>query len=123
MIKRIISFASGSIVMLFPTILFAQNNLQDANDRLRGLGARAGFSQQDLPTVAGTVISTALTLVGLIFLILMVYAGYLWMTARGDEGQVEKALGIVKTCVIGLIVVMSAYAITFFVLSRFGTTT
>ncbi len=100
---------------------YAQDSLQTSGTRLQGLGTRAGFSQADLPTVTGNVIGTALTLVGIIFLILMVYAGYLWMTARGDEGQVEKALGIVKTCIIGLVVVMSAYAITFLVLNRFGT--
>lgn len=105
-----------------PAAVLAQGNLSNSGNHLRNVGNRLGISpQNDLPTVAGQVISTALTLVGIIFLILMVYAGYLWMTARGDEGQVEKALGIVKTCIIGLVVVMSAYAITFFVLSRFGT--
>ncbi len=109
-----------AVLSFAPVSVLAQGNLGDASARLGNVGRRVGVSQQDLPTLAGNVISTALTLVGLIFLILMVYAGYLWMTARGDEGQVEKALAIVKTCIIGLIVVMSAYAITFFVLSRFG---
>ena len=47
----------------------------------------------------------------------MVYAGYLWMTARGEEEKITKAQNIIKGTIIGLIVVMSAYAITYFVTS------
>jgi len=42
----------------------------------------------------------------------MIYAGYLWMLARGNEQEVEKAKNIIIYAVIGLVVVLSAYAIT-----------
>jgi hypothetical protein len=42
------------------------------------------------------------------------------MTARGDEGKVEKAVDIIRASIIGLIITLSAYAITFFVTSRLG---
>jgi hypothetical protein len=45
-----------------------------------------------------------------------VYAGILWMTARGEDSQVQKAQTIVKAAVIGLVLTMSAYSVTAFVL-------
>ena len=74
----------------------------------------------DIAPIVGKAINMVLSMVGLIFLILMVYAGMLWMTARGEESQVETAQKIIKASMIGLFVVVSAYAITFLVTSRFN---
>ncbi|MDP3900432.1 MAG: hypothetical protein Q8Q23_05115 [bacterium] len=56
-------------------------------------------------------------LLGIVFLILMLYGGYLWMSARGNEQQVEKAQSLIRSAVIGLIIIIAAYAITYFVIS------
>jgi RsiW-degrading membrane proteinase PrsW (M82 family) len=66
----------------------------------------------------GTVIKAALGMVGVVFLVLMVYAGYLWMIARGDEGKVEKAKDTIINCIIGIVIVVAAYAITNYVVSQ-----
>jgi len=79
--------------------------------------SKTGLSS-DLGTSVATVIKTILALVGTIFLILTIYAGILWMTAQGEEEKVTKAKEIIKASIIGLVVIMSAYAITFFVTSR-----
>lgn len=63
----------------------------------------------------GVVISIVLSLVGVIFLALMIYAGYLWMTARGDEEAIKKAQKIIIASMIGLIITVGAYSITNFV--------
>lgn len=72
----------------------------------------------DLPTTIGKIIGVALSLLGVIFLVLMIYGGFLWMTARGDGGQVDKAKGMITTAIVGLIIVLSAYAITYFVITK-----
>ena len=46
---------------------------------------------------------------------LIVYAGFLWMNARGNEQQVEKAKSILTQAVIGLIIVLASYSIAGFV--------
>ena len=82
----------------------------------------AGFGRATNTTLAetiGGIVKTALSFVGIIFTVLMVYAGYLWMTARGEDAQIDKAKKIISSSVIGLLVVASAYAITFFVTSQF----
>lgn len=61
---------------------------------------------------AGLIIGSILSFIGVIFMILVIYGGFLWMTARGNEQQVEKAKTLIIQSVIGLIIVLSAYAIT-----------
>lgn len=79
-------------------------------------GVSSAGSVEDL---TGSIIKAVLSMVGLVFLILLVYAGILWMTARGDEGMVEKSKEIIQAAVIGIAITVSAYAITVFVTSRF----
>lgn len=62
------------------------------------------------------IISAVLSVLGILFLALMIWSGLLWMTARGDAKKVEKAKDILIDSIIGIIVVSGAYAITYFVL-------
>ena len=61
----------------------------------KSIASKAGVSGGDVESVVGTVIKAVLSVTGLIFLILMVYAGILWMTARGEESNIEKARNII----------------------------
>ena len=76
----------------------------------------SGFSQS---TTIGEVVQMAiegfLGLLAVIFVILMILAGYNWMTAGGDEQKVTKAKDTIRAAIIGLIIIVAAYAITFFV--------
>lgn len=71
----------------------------------------------DLPAIIGKVIGTVLSLIGVIFFALMIYGGFLWMTAHGKEEQAKQGLNTVIAAVIGLIVILAAYAISNFVFS------
>ncbi len=113
-IKKLIGLAA-----LLPYHVLAQGNLGTAKIQLDIAADKAGTKEGNVEIIVGTVIRAALTLVGLIFLILMVYAGYLWMTARGAEDQVTKAKNIIVGSLIGLVIVLSAYAITIFVTANF----
>ena len=77
--------------------------------------AAGDSAQAKVANFIGLLISAVLTFLGIIFLILIIYAGYLWMTARGNDQQVEKARNILKDSVIGLIIVTASYAIVLFV--------
>ncbi len=108
---------------LFSPVTVFAGGLQNAfqNGPLDPVRDGSGVPTADLGTIAGTIINTALSLVGIMFLILTVYAGFLWMTARGEEAQVEKATKIIRGSVIGLVITLSAYAITLFLTSRLTT--
>lgn len=72
-------------------------------------------SKTNLYSKISNYITVVLSFLGVIFLIIMIYAGYLWMTAEGDKGQVDKAKKMITQAVVGLIIVVSAYTITAFV--------
>ena len=77
-------------------------------------GYRGGV---EIEQVVGTVISIMLSIIGVVFLVLIVYGGYIWMIARGDESKVEKAKDTISRSIIGLIIVLAAYAITYYVVA------
>ena len=116
--KKIFLTAVIVFTLALPVFVSAQG-LKDAG---KILGKVANPSQTglsgDLATTVATVIKAVLALVGTIFLVLTIYAGILWMTAQGEETKIEKAKETIKASIIGLVVIMSAYAITAFVTSR-----
>jgi len=70
-----------------------------------------------MPKMIQIAISAFLGLLGIIFLVLIIYAGYNWMTAQGDEEKVTIAKNTLTRAVIGLIIIVAAYSITYFVFS------
>ena len=75
----------------------------------------SGLGTQDPMDITVLIINWALGLLGLIFLVLVIYAGFLWMMAGGSEEQVTKAKGILRAALIGLVVVLVSYGTTYFV--------
>lgn len=72
----------------------------------------------NLVEIIGNLISTVLGLIGIILLVLFIYAGFLWMTAGGDKDQVEKAKSIFKNAVIGLVIIVFSYFISGFIIDK-----
>jgi len=75
-------------------------------------------AEHPLSEFLGRIISPILGITGSLFFILIVYAGIMWMTAAGNEERVGKAKKILSTAFMGLLLVIMAYTITRFVLSR-----
>lgn len=72
-------------------------------------------------TLVGNIILIALGLLGVVFVVLLTYGGFLWLTSAGEEEKTKKATGIIVNATIGVLIVVAAYSITYFVLSRIGT--
>ncbi|MDO8261366.1 MAG: hypothetical protein Q7T50_07820 [Candidatus Magasanikbacteria bacterium] len=68
-----------------------------------------------IPTAIGKVIGVGLSFLGIIFMLLIIYGGFMWMFSRGNDQAVSKAKEVIKTATIGLVIVLSAYAITSFI--------
>jgi hypothetical protein len=79
-------------------------------------GYTSESDQKPLEEIIASNIQLVLSLVGIIFIILIIYAGINWMTASGNEEKVTKAKKIITDSIIGLIVVVVAYAVTYFIL-------
>lgn len=110
-------------IFVIPKIVFARNlNLSDAfSNMIEGFGFKAGYETTTVSPVnmISTIIQVALSLIGVIFLVLMVYGGYLWMTAAGSDEKLKRSQNTISAAVIGLVIVVAAYAISSFVVRSF----
>lgn len=71
----------------------------------------------EVTSIIARILRIALSFVGTLFLLLMVYGGFTWMTARGDAKKIDSAKQAITGAIIGVLIVASAYAITAFVLT------
>ncbi len=62
-----------------------------------------------IPVVIGRIIKMFLGIVGALALLVFVYGGVAWMTARGDAGQVKHAQQAIQGAVLGLIIISGSY--------------
>ncbi len=116
--KIIFCLIVGAFIFVAPIV--SAQGLNDAASQFQAVGQKAGAATYENPQdLVGIGINAALTLVGLFFLVLMIYAGYLWMTAHGEEEPINKAKKIITSTIIGFVLVASAYSITIFVGKRF----
>lgn len=83
---------------------------------LREVGGSIGLPATDPRVIVVNVINVALSLIGFILLIIILYAGYTWMTAGGDNEKVKKAQTMIRNAIIGVIIILSSWAITKFIL-------
>jgi len=107
----VVSFAFVAV----PT--FAQQEQPTAGQLLTGKinAQKLGLNDVDLRTNVLSGIKYLLGFVGLACVSFVIYAGIIWMTARGNEDKVAEAKGIIFNAMIGLIVVMFSYSIVYFV--------
>lgn len=105
-------------IFLFVTIpALAQNSAaEQIKEGLKTTGeGGAGYSTIPIEQLIGQLIQVVLGIVGVLFLVLTVYAGILWMTAAGEGKRVQTAKDILRNSLIGLVVIIAAYALTTFI--------
>jgi len=106
----IISFFSFFILASFQSVKAG------TAEQFKAAGGSAGYSAtQETPTnIVIGIVRAGLGLVGTVFLVLIVYAGVLWMTAGGNDEQVTQAKKTMVRVFIGLVIVISSYSISLF---------
>jgi hypothetical protein len=80
-------------------------------------GQNIGLSEADPRTVAKNLIQIILGFLGIIAVVIILLGGFKWMTAAGNEDKVGEAKKIIIAGVIGLIIILGAWAIANFVLT------
>jgi len=124
-IKIINSFLLIAFLFLFaiPVLAGPISDTEDivGKDSMLGkFSQSAGFQTDAEPgsefgkTIA-LVIKGFLSLLGIIFIILIMLSGFNWMTSEGEEQKITKAKETIRTAIIGLFIVIAAYSITYFV--------
>lgn len=104
-----------TFILLLPNIALAQVNIMKNLDE-----ATKDSYKQEVPLmqVIGNIIKVLLMLLGTIFVILLLLGGFRWMTAQGDAKKVEEARDLIKNSVVGVVIILAAYAIAAFVLKE-----
>jgi len=106
-----------------PAALAAVPSLRNAGGFLKESAKETGLKAQEPSIVIGNLIRSILAFIGVIFLILMIYGGVTWMTAGGNEEKIKKAKGLITNATIGLVIILAAYSITWFITTRLLTAT
>lgn len=110
---------SAIVCSLFvPELVWAQTDF--------GVGAISStlaLGGGNLIVIVGRIINIVLGLLGIIALGVMIYGGYQWMTAAGDEDQIQSAKDTIINGTIGLAIILSAFAIVSFILNQFSSAT
>ena len=86
-------------------------------------GASIGLGTQDVRTTIASIIRTAMGLLGIVAVVIILIGGFKWMTAGGNEDQVGEAKKWIFSGVIGLAIILSAYALASFVVTQLVTAT
>ncbi|HOX60745.1 MAG TPA: hypothetical protein PLV72_01935 [Candidatus Magasanikbacteria bacterium] len=69
-------------------------------------------------TVTANYVKMFLSLIGTIFFVMILWGGYEYFTAKGDEDQAKTGLKYIKAAIIGLAIVLASYSITIFIVTR-----
>jgi len=73
--------------------------------------------ESSITNAIGNIVNVMVGILGAVAVILILYSGFLWMTAGGNDEQIKKAKNTIKRTVIGLMIVAFAYGIAFFFLN------
>jgi type IV secretory pathway VirB2 component (pilin) len=117
--KYLISLAILSLLVLpFLTLpaLAQPNDVYGINNVNNGLNNSLPGAGTDLRTVAARIINFVLGFLGIIAVVIILFGGFKWMTAAGNEDKVAEARKLLVAGVIGLVIILAAWAISTFVI-------
>ncbi|MBI5022709.1 MAG: hypothetical protein HZC05_00890 [Candidatus Magasanikbacteria bacterium] len=125
--KKILSFVlSLFVVSLFALPVLAAYGENPAtplnpvgtNDALGiNYGKATGLGEKDVRNTVASIINVALGLLGIVAVVIILIGGFEWMTAGGNEEKTGEARNRIFAGIIGLAIILSAYAIATFVIN------
>ncbi len=108
----------ATLSMLAPSLVLAQATPQiTPNDLGIQYGAGTGLGNKDIRVTIASIIRTAMSLLGIVAVVIVLIGGFKWMTAGGNEDQVGEAKSWIFSGVIGLAIILSAYALATYVIN------
>lgn len=116
MLKKITTLvlATGLFFVVAAPIAVKAQDAQSTYS-IESVGAQIGLGENDLKAAVIKVLNIALGFLALVAVIMIIWGGFTWLTAAGSEEKVDKAKKIISAAVIGLIIVLLAWAVVTFV--------
>ncbi len=132
--KRHVGYLLGAAIalsigaLLFIGIDSAHAQALGADDLFGGydgdsFAGEAGLGDADLVDTIAQIIRIALGFLGIIAVVIILLGGFKWMTAGGNDDKVKDAKKLIFSGIIGLVIVLTAYAIASFVIDSIMTAT
>lgn len=137
LIRRAVAVGAPVLTMLAAPAAMAQvipttggsggnpgNAINNIGSQVQTVGSNTGLGgSNNLGVLVGRLINSALGLLGIVLVVIVIYAGFLWMTAQGNDEKVKQAKKMITNAVVGLVLIFAAYAITTFVVNALGAAT
>ncbi|MCX6778947.1 MAG: pilin [Candidatus Magasanikbacteria bacterium] len=115
--KKILSFVLGMFLLVILVLPVAASAQVNANDLGIYYGTYTGLGTKDVRQTIGTIIKTAMGLLGIVAVVIILIGGFEWMTAGGNEEKTKDAKKRIMYGVIGLAIILTAYAIAQFIVT------
>ncbi len=123
-IQRTTAFLTACLAGLAPLAVLAQTSLiQGGLDKAASGPYGPAKKPQDLPVLVGNFIGIAFDLFGILLMVYLLWGGYNWLTAGGDQKKVETAIAIIKNAIIGIVILVTANFIAGYVLAQLAAAT
>jgi hypothetical protein len=107
--KRVLAIAMATMLLMVPVMTFASD--------VTGIGtANPGLGEADVKDIVKNIITVILGFLGLVSVVIILIGGFMWMTAGGNEERLQRA-EMDYNGVVGLIIILAAYAIASWVIT------
>jgi len=115
--KKTLTKLAIGVLWAIPMLVSAQASL--------GLefGGSTGLGSKDIKSTITQILNVLLGFLGIIAVIVILLGGFKWMTAGGNEDKVGEAKKLLGAGIIGLVIILAAYAIATYVISTIGKAT
>jgi len=126
--KKITSFILLALIMVPVFAVALTASAGSADNMLWGgyesnVQAASGLGNTDPREMAGSVINIFLGFLGVIAVLIILYGGFKWMTAGGNDDGIGEAKQMISAGVVGLVVILAAFGIAQFVINQLYTAT
>lgn len=123
MFKKIALLVAFTLFLLQPGMAFAQLSGDLTSKQLNAGGqssglANLGAASGDPRVLAGLILKGVVSLLGTIFVVIIVWAGTKYINADGDSADVDDAKAKIRMAIVGLLVTLASYSIATFLVNK-----
>lgn len=124
--KKLAAFATTlglAATLAVPAVVFAADDLNQNDLGVGAIQSTIKLGSGDIRQTAARIINVALGFLGIVAVVIVLLGGFKWMIAGGNDEKTNEAKKLIVSGIIGLAIILSAWAITSFVISRLVTAT
>ena len=117
LVSLVASFGLAATIAV-PSMALAQGDLNVNDLGVGAIESELKLGSGDIRQTAANIINVALGFLGIIAVVIVLIGGFKYMVSGGNEEKTSEARKLIFSGIIGLAIILSAWAITSFVISR-----